>query len=119
MPYRRNMLKYFQAKMAARQDIYSQVTLSALEHPEAVSIAPENSADLILSFRSVHNWLADENANEVFKVLHKALKPGGVLGILEHRANSGTSLEQSISSGYVTEDEVIQLAKLAGFELVA
>ena len=119
LPYRRNMVKSFQAKMAARQDIYSRVTLTALELPEAVRIAPDSSADLILSFRSVHNWIADENANEVFKVLYKALKPGGVLGIVEHRANSGTSLEQSISSGYVTEDEVIKLAKLAGFELVA
>ena len=119
LPWRRNMVKAYQAKLTARQDIYNKVTITALEPPDAVSIAPENSVDLILSFRSVHNWLADGDAGGVFNVLYKALKPGGVLGIVEHRANPGTSLEKSISTGYVTEEEVILLAKEAGFELAA
>jgi predicted methyltransferase len=55
----------------------------------------------------------------MFEAMFKALKPGGVLGVVEHRAKKGTSLDQMTESGYVTEAQVKKLAKEAGFRFVA
>src|SRR5690606_5729244 len=77
------------------------------------------SADRVLTFRNVHNWLKAGTADAVFASMYRALKPGGVLGVVEHRAKPGTSLDDMIASGYVTEDKVRQLALAAGFEFVA
>lgn len=107
------------AKLAARPDLFSAVTVTTLQPPAQTDIAPPNSADLVLTFRNVHNWLRADTADSIFAAFFKALKPGGVLGVVEHRANPGTSLAQSIDSGYVTEAEVIGLAEKAGFKLAA
>jgi predicted methyltransferase len=104
-------------KLAVRPDLFSAVTVTTLQAPAQTEIAPPNSADLVLTFRNVHNWLDEGTADSVFAAFFKALKPGGVLGVVEHRANVGTSLAQTIKSGYVTEAEVISLAEKAGFKL--
>jgi predicted methyltransferase len=67
----------------------------------------------------VHNWLKEGTADAIFASFFKALKRGGVLGLVEHRAPAGTTLQQTIQSGYVTEAEVISLAEKAGFKLAA
>jgi predicted methyltransferase len=72
----------------------------------------------VLTFRNVHNWMKGEYEDEVFAAMYKALKPKGILGMVEHRANEGTSLEAMIKSGYVTEAHVIALAEKAGFKLL-
>jgi predicted methyltransferase len=105
------------AKLATAPDLFSAVTVTTLQVPQQTEIAPPASADLVLTFRNVHNWLEDGTADAVFAAFFKALKPGGVLGVVEHRAEAGTTLAQSIKSGYVTEDEVIFRAEKAGFTL--
>ena len=81
-------------------------------------VAPPGSADLVLTFRNVHNWMGGGYANEVFSAAFRALKPGGVLGIVEHRAKPGRQ-DPAARSGYVTEAFVIELAESAGFRWVA
>lgn len=105
----------FVEKLAAAPALYGKVGLSALGPPEAWTIAPPNSADRVLTFRNVHNWIDGGYAPEVFAAMFKALKPGGVLGVVEHRAAAGSSAEQMRKSGYVTEAEVKRLAAAAGF----
>lgn len=78
---------------------------------------PPASADIVLTFRNVHNWVKAGNAAAYFKALHAVLKPGGILGVEDHRAAAGTALD--INSGYLPEDEVIKLATAAGFRLDA
>jgi predicted methyltransferase len=80
-------------------------------------MGPAGKADLVLTFRNVHNWMNAGNDQAILAAAHKALKPGGVLGIVEHRAKPGTSIEDMIKSGYVTQDHVIKLAEAAGFKL--
>ena len=80
-------------------------------------IAPPGSADLVLTFRNLHNWMDDGNADEVFAAVFKALKPGGVLGIEEHRGRNDQPQDPKAKSGYVRQDYTIALAKKAGFEL--
>jgi len=81
-------------------------------------IAPAGSADMVVTFRNVHNWMAAGFAAEAFRAMYRALKPGGVLGIEEHRAKPGPQ-DARARSGYVTEAFVVGLAESAGFRLVA
>ena len=82
------------------------------------NLAEPESVDAVLTFRNLHNWLGPQ-VNLIFSNSHKALKPGGILGIVEHRAKPGTSLEDMKKSGYVTEEYAIQVAKKNGFKLVS
>jgi predicted methyltransferase len=116
--WRKNLVQRFDNKLKARPELYSEVIVTELSIPERTEIAPENSADMVLTFRNVHNWMKGEYAPGVFETMYKALKPGGILGVVEHRAKQGTSLEQQIKSGYVTEAHVKQLAQEAGFEFL-
>jgi predicted methyltransferase len=109
----------FAKKIAERPDLYSGVAITELGKPDRWTAAAPGTADLVLTFRNVHNWLAGGYENEMFKAFHTALKPGGVLGVVEHRAKPGTTLEQMKESGYVTEAHVIELAEKAGFKLEA
>ena len=82
------------------------------------NLAEPNSVDAIVTFRNLHNWLGPQ-MDSIFKNSMVALKPGGIFGVVEHRANPGTSLKAMKSSGYVTEAHAIEVALNNGFELVA
>ena len=84
----------------------------------AMNIAPAGSADAVLTFRNVHNWMAQGYAEEAFKGFYDALKPGGVLLVEEHRAPTDKPQDPKAASGYVREDYTKDLAKQAGFEFV-
>jgi predicted methyltransferase len=116
---RREIGQDYLKKLAQHPEIYDRITHTELQAPEYTAIAPRGSADLVLTFRNVHNWAKDSNADATFKAFYDALKPGGILGVTDHRAKPGTSLQDMIRSGYVTEDYVIKLAQHAGFKLVA
>jgi predicted methyltransferase len=115
--WRKNYQRKFEAKLKQDPDVYSNTIISDLSIPERPEIAPAGTADLVLTFRNVHNWMKGDYAQDVFNSMFKALKPNGILGVVEHRANPGTSLKDMITSGYVTEAHVIKLAETAGFKL--
>ena len=81
-------------------------------------IAPPGSADLILTFRNFHNWMNDGYAEQALAACFTALKPGGILGIEEHRGRNDVPQDPKAKSGYVRQDYAIALAKKAGFVLV-
>lgn len=116
--YRARLNKSLREKFEGNPEIYGGVKITHLHVPGETAIAPAGSADRVLTFRNVHNWLATDEAEAVFKAFFVALKPGGMLGVVEHRAKPGTDLETMKKSGYVTEEKVIELARHAGFELV-
>jgi len=66
----------------------------------------------------VHNWSLARTDADAFKAFYDVLKPGGILGVVEHRAHPGTPFEQQVKSGYMTEAYVIELAEKVGFKLV-
>jgi predicted methyltransferase len=99
--------------------LYDRVGVVSVQPPAAASLGPDASADFVLTFRNIHNWLSGGFASELTAAAFRVLKPGGVYGVVEHRATPGTSLEASQRSGYVTEDLVIELATKAGFVLDA
>lgn len=114
-PYQARGATKFLEKLAADPARFGNVGVTSLGPPDAWTIAPPNSADRVLTFRNVHNWLEGGYAPQVFSAMFAALKPGGVLGVVEHRAAPGTDLAKMKESGYVTEDEVKRLAAEAGF----
>jgi len=110
-------LARYAAKLAARPDLYGKVTLTTLG-PVGAAIAPPGSCDLVLTFRNLHNWMNLGYAKQAFEAMNRALKPGGILGVVEHRADPGKPRDERAGNGYVNEDYAIQLIESAGFELV-
>jgi predicted methyltransferase len=117
--YQRKITADFAAKLAAAPELYGRVAHSQLGKPDNWTACPPGTADLVLTFRNVHNWMEGGYELEMFKAFHAALKPGGVLGVVEHRARPGTSREKMVDSGYVTEAFVIEVAEKAGLKLEA
>ncbi len=87
--------------------------------PKAPNFGPAASADVVLTFRNAHNWVAAGTADAYFAAFFAVLKPGGTLGVVDHRAKPGTDLEKMKKSGYLTEQLVIERAQAAGFVLDA
>ena len=110
--YRRGRAN-FEKKMS-NNPMYGRVEIVDLYS----ELAEENSVDAVLTFRNLHNWLGP-NLDNIFSNTFKSLKPGGIFGIVEHRAKPGTSMEMMKKSGYVTEAHAIKIAKKHGFELAA
>jgi predicted methyltransferase len=116
--YRKGRAAYL-GKLAKNPAVYDKVVVTGIDAPKHVDIAPRGSADLVLTFRNVHNWTEAGNDAAMFKAFYDALKPGGALGVVEHRAKEGTSVRDMRRSGYMTEAYVIGLAQRAGFKLAA
>ncbi|MGZ4968795.1 MAG: class I SAM-dependent methyltransferase [Methylobacter sp.] len=117
-PYFKKNLNEFIKKMKSQPKVYGKVELTVLQPPKFLQIAPDGSADRVLTFRNVHNWMKGDQAATVFNAMYKALKPGGILGVVEHRNSVFKPQDPKALSGYVTEDYVIALARNAGFEFL-
>ncbi len=97
--------------------LYGEMKISDLSE-NSLAISSENSLDAILTFRNIHNWMAGRYAEKVFHDFYLALKPGGILGVVEHKLPSSKLQDPFARSGYVQEEYVKRLAKEAGFEFV-
>ena len=84
-------------------------------HGGAVAGVPPGSIDLVVTFRNLHNWMADGTAPDALATIFKALKPGGVLGVVDHRGNPAIPQDPKAKSGYVVEDYAIKLIEAQGF----
>ncbi|MCR9142924.1 MAG: methyltransferase domain-containing protein [bacterium] len=116
--YRKSAAK-LRAKFDAAPEIYGKVQSSVFARDGSAAFAPDGSADMVLTFRNVHNWMGpDKDAQKVFESFYKALKPGGVLGLVEHRGDPAVPQDPEAKSGYVNEAYVIKLAEAAGFRLL-
>jgi len=107
----------FKEKMQSN-DIYSQVDITVLAPPAKTTIAPAGSADMVLTFRNIHNWMKGGYTDDVYKAMFKALKPGGILGVVEHRGNPNTPQDPKAESGYVNQAHAIWLAEKSGFKFI-
>jgi predicted methyltransferase len=116
--YFKKGLEAFVKKMHKQPKIYGKVELTVLQPPEVLKIAPDASVDRVLTFRNVHNWMKNDQASVVFSAMYKALKPGGILGVVEHRNNMLKPQDTKAQSGYLSEDYVVALARNAGFEFL-
>lgn len=112
--YQQKSKSSLEAKFDASPAQYGKAKVVAYD-PKAPVLGPANSADTVLTFRNVHNWRSSGQAEGMFKGFYEVLKPGGVLGVVEHRAKGDVATDDK--SGYVGQAQVIALAEAAGFKL--
>ncbi len=116
--YFRKNAKKFNDKLATNPAVYDKVIVTELAPPTKTRIAPPDSIDMVLTFRNVHSWMSASNSDETLSAMYAALKPGGILGIVEHRGDSDIKQDPKAKSGYVNEAYTIAMAEKAGFKLV-
>ena len=107
----------FRDKLAASPERFDKVKLTELG-PDRADVAPAGSADLILTFRNLHNWMNAGYALPALQGFYRALKPGGILGVEDHRGRTDRPQDPKAEDGYVRQDYAIDLARQAGFEFV-
>src|SRR6202043_1168903 len=110
-------LSDYQQKLASHPDVYGGVEVVTFPS-DGGDVVPPGSLDMVVTFRNIHNWMARDSAEAAFATAYKALKPGGVLGVVEHRGNTAVAQDPKAKSGYVNEDYAIRLIEGQGFRLV-
>jgi len=112
------LMAAYRQRLAAHPEGFGKVQVTAFG-PRSGPLGPPASADMALSFRNIHNWMAQGFAEKAFHDIAAVLKPGGVLGVVEHRAAAGSVQDPTAPTGYVTEAYVRTLADEAGLALSA
>ncbi len=110
------VVEAYRQKLRAKPRLYGDVEITAFGATSG-PMAPAGSADLVLTARNIHNWMAAGIVDKAFSDAFAALKPGGVFGVVEHRANPGGVQDPTAADGYVEQAYVIRLAQEAGFIL--
>ena len=108
----------YQKKLSARADLYDKVAVVPFP-VDGTDAVPPGSVDMVVTFRNIHNWMSRDYAMHAFATMYRALKPGGVLGVVEHRGNAAVAQDPRAKSGYVNEDFAVRLIEAQGFRLVA
>ena len=85
--------------------------------PDKVDVADPGTVDMVLTFRNIHNWMARGQERIAINAFYDMLKPGGVLGVVEHRGDESVPQDPASKSGYVNESYMIEIAEEAGFIL--
>ncbi|MYM64461.1 class I SAM-dependent methyltransferase [Pseudomaricurvus sp. HS19] len=121
--YYQRSVEAFRDKLNAAPWLYDQVQVTTFSPPALLEIAPAGTADRVLTFRNVHNWYmrggGEEKVLAAFSAFFKALKPGGMLGVVDHRLPESRPAADMEASGYMHQSFVIAMAERAGFKLVA
>jgi predicted methyltransferase len=120
--YQRRGLGAFLTKAGAAPDIYGDMLITEFEMPYKIDIAPRGSVDMILTFRNVHNLVMEYNgsgryADLAFQVMFDTLKPGGILGVVDHEWDDVESEDPLAANGYISRARTIAFAEKVGFEL--
>ena len=113
--YRYELPKKMEENFARHPEVYDQVTFEYFSPPGSASLGDADSIDVILTFRNTHGWVNGGLAQDIFNEFARVLKPGGLLGVVQHRADNGTDPSVTAKQGYVSEEAVKALAKNAGF----
>jgi predicted methyltransferase len=115
--YVTDRLSDYHQKLTSKPDVYGAVEVVTLP-TDGSDVVPAGTLDMVVTFRNIHNWMARDSAGQVFATLYRALKPGGILGVEEHRGNAAMAQDLKAKSGYVNEDYAIRLIEGQGFQLV-
>lgn len=110
------------SRFAARPDVFGKVQIGVFSPPANLNYAAPGSVDMVVTFRNVHNWIAELDAaalKQTFTRIYASLKPGGVFGVVDHRLPENRVQDAKATSGYVHPSFIIKLAEEAGFKLAA
>jgi predicted methyltransferase len=112
--YRYSLPKNMQETFSKHPDVYDQVEVEYFSPPESASLGEAGSVDVVVTFRNTHGWVGAGQAQEIFNEFARVLKPGGILGVVQHRAAEGSDLTETAKKGYVSEAAVKAFATEAG-----
>ena len=118
--YKQRGAARMKAKLEAQPATYDKVQVAVFDaETDKLQYAKPGSADMVVTFRNVHNWvqLGDAKTVAVFKSAFDVLKPGGVLGLVDHRRPVAQAQDEKAGSGYLHQAYVIKQAERAGFKL--
>lgn len=115
IPFIKNAAAAYMTKLAEFPDVYDQTKVGVLMPPDLLQPAAPGSVDVVLTFRNIHNWMPRGSQQIMLQAMYDALKPGGVLGVIEHRGVPGVEQDPKAASGYVNEDYAIELIESTGF----
>jgi predicted methyltransferase len=110
-------LEKYRQKLGERPDLYDHVAVVSFPADGSDAVPPA-SVDMVVTFRNIHNWMSRGTTAQAFATMYRALRPGGVLGVVEHRGNPAVAQDPNAKSGYVNEDYAIKLIEAQGFRLV-
>lgn len=103
--------KELDALLGAHPEVFDKVEKVIIDDKNLKLGAP-GSVDMVVVFRSLHGWVNGGSAEKHLAAIFEVLEPGGIFGIVGHRANEG----QEPKGGYLPESMVVDLIKSAGFE---
>lgn len=106
-------------QITEQSELYGQIKVATYSPPQSRNLWKKDSVDMVLTFRSSHGWVRDGLIDDVYADFFSVLKPGGVLGVVQHRAPVGGDAVAWAKKGYVPEARIIQAAEKAGFALDA
>jgi len=120
--YQRRYYGQFLSMLGETPDVYRDVVVTQLALPYQLKMAPPESVDMVLTFRNVHNWFSDmygsgAYAQAVFQAMYDALKPGGIMGIVDHRWPDPGSEDPLAGNGYISKERTIAMAEAVGFKV--
>ena len=99
--------------------LFGAVKRVAITPPAQLTLGDPGSADMVIAFRELHNWVEDNNHAAYLQAIHAVLKDGGTFAVVDHRAAADAKLEDAVKLGYLPEPWVVQTVTAAGFELAA
>ena len=114
----RNMHNGLIEKFDGQPDIYGKVVVGVFNGEGYLGGFEDESFDVVLTFRNTHNWIRLGGVEDIYRSFYRVLKPGGTLGVVQHRAEAGSDAGESAENGYVPESYMIELLEGIGFELV-
>jgi predicted methyltransferase len=117
--FQQQMAHALTKKFKAHPKIYGKVKRVRFSPPAHHKLGPAGSADMVLTFRNLHNWMSAGVLNDVFKSVYTVLRPGGIFGIVEHRAKPGANPQQSAKRGRMPVAYVMSQVQKVGFDFVA
>jgi predicted methyltransferase len=110
--------KAFMDRVAQDPALFSCVEAVPYTPAPGVEVGAAGWADLVLTFRNTHGWINNNQVDEVYAAVFRVLKPGGIFGVVQHRADEGADPKLTSPKGYVAEKYLIELAEKAGFVFV-
>lgn len=113
--YRYELPKKMKKTFANNPQVYDQVGVEYFSPPGSPSLGEVDSVDVVVTFRNTHGWIGGGVAQDIFNEFARVIKPGGILGVVQHRANAGADPAVTAKQGYVSEQTVKELAANAGF----
>lgn len=106
-------------RFADEAALFGKVQVQRIDPPAQLDLGPDGSADAVLTFRNIHDWVRDGYADKVLAACFRVLKPGGVLGVTAHRGKPDADPSIVGKTGYLSEAFVIETVEKAGFKLDA